>query len=204
MNTKKTIDLQTRGTEVPICSTIGKMAGGEMKLLPGESRVVYREGLSRTIDELGASTHLQVYLAEKIFDCMWWIRRLESQRVGILMNRIVMILDEYLSEGSFRAVIENQQWDDNLLKKTLSEAGWSLDGLMAEAAKLERDMMRSLDQQVGTWVKTMKGLQASYETLVNRRLIIERLKLQNASLQRDVAALSMSTTHDSTLPSSSS
>mgnify|MGYP003353914712 CR=1 FL=1 len=37
-------------------------------------------GLKATIDELGASTHLQLYLAEKIFQCMWWVRRYEAQK----------------------------------------------------------------------------------------------------------------------------
>jgi len=38
---------------------------GPIKLLPGESEAAYRAGLAGTINELGASTHLQIYLAEK-------------------------------------------------------------------------------------------------------------------------------------------
>ena len=44
---------------------------GPIKLLPGESEAVYRAGLAGTINELGASTHLQIYLAEKIFQSLW-------------------------------------------------------------------------------------------------------------------------------------
>lgn len=40
---------------------------GPIKLLPGESEAVYRAGLAGMINELGATTHLQIYLAEKIF-----------------------------------------------------------------------------------------------------------------------------------------
>ena len=162
-----------------------------MKLLPGESRGEYRAGLQQAISELGASTHLQVYLVEKIFDCLWWIRRLESQKSGILLNRMLAILDTHLNQGSFRRVIENEQWDDHVLKKVLSSVGLSLDAVMAESARKECDMMRVLDQQIGDWVKTLRGLQMAYEALVNRKLMIERLQLQNRSLRRDVDALAI-------------
>ena len=46
-------------------SVVARMAGAGVPLLPGESLTDYQLGLTRTIEELGASTHLQVYLAEK-------------------------------------------------------------------------------------------------------------------------------------------
>ena len=46
--------------------------------MPGESEVVYRAGLLDTINELGAKTQLQTYIAEKIFQCMWSMRRYET------------------------------------------------------------------------------------------------------------------------------
>ena len=48
--------------------------------MPGESPALYAEGLSATLRELGAKTPLQTYLAEKIFDCLWWMRRYEAQK----------------------------------------------------------------------------------------------------------------------------
>ena len=60
-------------------SILSKVAGGHVPLLPGESADEYRQGLEATIAELEATTPLQIYLAEKIFDCMWWIRRVSVE-----------------------------------------------------------------------------------------------------------------------------
>ena len=38
--------------------------------LPGESSIDYQQGLIQLIEELEAKTVLQVYLAEKIYDCL--------------------------------------------------------------------------------------------------------------------------------------
>ena len=43
---------------------------GVVQVMPGESEEVYRLGLLATIEELDAQTPLQVYLAEKIFECL--------------------------------------------------------------------------------------------------------------------------------------
>lgn len=43
---------------------------GSMPVLPGESQEVYQLGLVSTIQELGATTPLQIYLAEKIYECL--------------------------------------------------------------------------------------------------------------------------------------
>ena len=48
---------------------------GVNPLLPGEPEAEYRQGLQDLIAELGAKSILQVYLAEKIYECIWWIRR---------------------------------------------------------------------------------------------------------------------------------
>ena len=46
-------------------------------VLPGESQSDYQRGLTQLIAELEAKSVLQIYLAEKIYDCLWWIRRYE-------------------------------------------------------------------------------------------------------------------------------
>jgi len=65
---------------------------GPTRLLPGESDAVYRAGLIGTIKELGATTHLQTYIAEKIFQCMWWMRRYEIQKHLAIINSMVQKL----------------------------------------------------------------------------------------------------------------
>ena len=66
---------------------------GPIKLLPGESEAAYRAGLAGTLNELGASTHLQIYLAEKIFQCTWSMNRYEVQKRACLIAEMVKALD---------------------------------------------------------------------------------------------------------------
>ena len=57
-------------TEIPAAPSIGELLG-VTPILPGESEASYRAGLNAVIEELDAKTTLQVYLAEKIYDCLW-------------------------------------------------------------------------------------------------------------------------------------
>ena len=51
-------------------SEISKLLGAK-SVLPGENAEVYAAGLAALIAELEAKTVLQIYLAEKIYDCLW-------------------------------------------------------------------------------------------------------------------------------------
>ncbi len=53
---------------------------GVMPILPGESADLYQASLDTLIEELGARSVLQGYLAEKIHECFWWMRRYEEQK----------------------------------------------------------------------------------------------------------------------------
>jgi len=61
-------------------SEIVHIVGNKTPILPGESLEEYKAGLMSTISELEAKTHLQIYLAQKIFDCVWWIQQLEIHK----------------------------------------------------------------------------------------------------------------------------
>ena len=52
-----------------IASPISQVLG-TVSVLPGESEEIYHEGLVATVQELGATTPLQIYLAEKIYECL--------------------------------------------------------------------------------------------------------------------------------------
>ena len=68
---------------------------GPIRLLPGESEDLYNSGLLGTIKELGATTYLQTYLAEKIFQCIWWMRRYETQKQATIVSAMVDLLTRY-------------------------------------------------------------------------------------------------------------
>ena len=65
---------------------------GVIPILPGESDSEYRQGLQSLIEELEAKTVMQVYLAEKIFECLWWMRRYEQQKRATLVREMARIL----------------------------------------------------------------------------------------------------------------
>ncbi len=68
-----------KGTPPP-ASKVTQAAGGTWPILPGESNAVYKKGLEATVQELSAKTELQIFIAEKIFQCIWWMRRYETQK----------------------------------------------------------------------------------------------------------------------------
>jgi hypothetical protein len=65
---------------------------GSSPVLPGESDAVYQQVLIATVYELGATTPLQIYLAEKIYECLWWMRRYENQKRSTLIRKMAQIL----------------------------------------------------------------------------------------------------------------
>ena len=74
-------------------SDITKLLGAK-PVLPGENAEEYAAGLAALIAELEAKTVLQIYLAEKIYDCLWWIKRYEAQKRTVMiavMTEIVQV-----------------------------------------------------------------------------------------------------------------
>ena len=85
-----------------LLSQIAKQVGAPPALLPGESEEAYNARLQSTIDELQAKTHLQVYLSEKIFQCLWWIRRYEKQKQSVILEGIVGEMTNYATTETKR------------------------------------------------------------------------------------------------------
>ena len=166
---------------------------GPIKLLPGESEAVYRTGLAGTINELGATTHLQIYLAEKIFQCLWWMRRYELQKQATIVNSMVDLLTTYTTPKSqTHALTHNLQaqlWNDPEMKQAIEAAGYTTESLTAKAISEVREEIQKLDALIALRVKALGQLQQSYEALVNRSVMQERLKLQNELLKRDLQAI---------------
>jgi hypothetical protein len=139
---------------------------GPIKLLPGESEAVYRAGLAGTINELGASTHLQIYLAEKIFQCLWWMRRYELQKQATIVNSMVDLLSTYNSPKSqIHALTHNLQaqlWNAAEMKQVIEAAGYTPESLSAKAMTKAREEIQKLDALIALRVKALGQLQQSY------------------------------------------
>ena len=166
---------------------------GPIKLLPGESEAAYRAGLAGTLKELGASTHLQIYLAEKIFQCLWWMRRYELQKQATIVNSMVDLLKAYdTPKSQIHALTHNLQaqlWNAAEMKEIFEASGHTAESLSAKAMTKVREEIQKLDTLIALRVKALGQLQQSYEALVNRSVMQERLKLQNELLKRDLQAI---------------
>ena len=166
-------------------------------VLPGESRALYDACLKSVITELKATTALQIYLAEQMFECLWWMRRYEQQKRDSILREMANLLD---TSGLGSKINENRKYYFHLLQEAdpskdlleiLEHANHSIDTLRQDAMIRATGQLHATDIRIAFKAKTLAGFQASYEALVNRNINRERLELQNAILKRDLQAIEM-------------
>ena len=179
--------------EITPKSEVSKLLGAK-PVLPGEPADEYAAGLAALIAELEAKTVLQIYLAEKIYDCLWWIRRYEAQKRMVMIAVMAEIVqDHYLAKGTIDAVELREALISEAVTVEMVEAlkgmGNTIESLKQQAMTRKAREIRALDEQIALQAKILAGFQASYEVAANRKLNIERMKLQNEMLRRDVQAI---------------
>ena len=175
-------------------SPISSLVSGSPVLI-GESAEVYAQALATTIQELSATTPLQIYLAEKIFDCLWWLRRYDQQKRKTLIRSMCEQLEpqKYVrdmnphKEGWFRALEGGRLTPE--LSRAMAAKSHNLESLQQEAFDKCLDKMLALDELIAIKTKTLSAFQASYEALTNRKLILEKIKLQNALMRKGLDAI---------------
>lgn len=189
---------KSRPPKAPAISKISRMIGGVPPVLPGESEEVYREGLAATLSELQAETPLQVYLAEKIFDCLWWIRRYEVQKRSTVVRAMGQRLkprskeedeDAEFDQALLMMALSENKWEHHLLNAALDQNHLTPEALLQEATYNCRGYLEHLEESIALKVKTLSALQSAYEALANRRVNAERLRLQNELVRRDLEAI---------------
>lgn len=172
---------------------VSKAAGASFPLLPGESNTLYRQGYEGTLKELGATTELQMFLAEKIFQCIWWMRRYETQKRSVILEGMVGQLTDFTTtedqQQAVRTLIFGQMWGEQEVIDLIAQNGHTTESLLEAAMSNRKDELIKLDQQIALRTKTLVQLQQSYEALVNRAILQERLKLQNELIKRDLHAI---------------
>jgi hypothetical protein len=185
---------QSRSIEDVAVLSLTKVLG-VVPILPGEPADLYRTSLDTLIEELGARSVLQVYLAEKIHECLWWMRRYEEQKRAAIIAGMLYVVDRNyfsLSVPSTKKHIRNMllaNMVDNKTVQALKDEGYTIESLRQEAMDDKREQLLQLDQQIALQTKILAGLQASYEVAFNRKTNVERLQLQNALLRRDVEGI---------------
>lgn len=183
---------------------ISELVGAELPILPGESPEEYTRGLDATLKELDAVTPLQQYLAQKIFDCMWWIRRYEQQKRQTVIHRMAQKLrppgDLHVGVSELEAhlalALSANNFQDPVIETALEKHHLTPDSLLEDALRKCGEQLANLDGLIAIKLKTLAGFQASYEVLVNRKVNAERLRLQNALIRRDLGAIEPQTQRD--------
>jgi hypothetical protein len=173
-------------------SKISQIVGGNF-ILPGENAQQFHQAYAAALVELGAQTQLQIYLAEQIFHSMWWIRRYELQKRASLISEMVKILRSpglaELAGLDLTELLEAGRWDDPAVLNEIKSKGFTAQSLLQRAGVRQQEELMRLDQGIALKAHTLAQLQKSYEALVSRSVMQERLKLQNDLLKRDLLAI---------------
>lgn len=163
-------------------------------VLPGESAELYQSSLRQLIHELEAKTVLQVYIAEKIHECLWWMRRYEQQK------RLTLI-DEMASFTNSIRILDRDDRQDHLLDcllrykldtealEFISSKGYTVESLLQKAIERKRGEISAFNNQIASQAKVLAGFQASYEVAFNRKFHADTLRMQNEIMSRDLSAI---------------
>ena len=185
-------DASNRAATRQAASKISQIVGGKF-ILPGENAQQFHQAYAAALVELGAQTQLQIYLAEQIFHSMWWIRRYELQKRANLISEMVKILRSpglaEIAGLDLTELLEAGRWDDPAVLNEIKSKGFTAQSLLQRAGVRQQEELMRLDQSIALKAHTLAQLQKSYEALVNRSVMKERLKLQNDLLKRDLLAI---------------
>ncbi len=163
-------------------------------VLPGQSPEQYQAGLQSLITELQAQTPMQVYVAQKMFDCMWWLRTYDMAKHCAIAESMISIIEIETPgqiDGPVLQCLRSLDWNNALVAKAAQQSGYTVVSLHALATNRIRDELLNLEQLTAIRSKTLSQLQASYEALVSRPILQERLKLQNQLMGRDLDAIEL-------------
>lgn len=174
-------------------AALGKRLGAKF-VVPGESGNQYYLGLASTIEALGAKSQMEVYLAEKIFTCIWSMNRYEIQKRASLIAEMVKALQDGFSQRSdtklvLTQLLEAGRWDEPDIRQVMQTKGFTQSSLTQRAMERRMEEIMQLDQAIAVKAHSLKALQKSYESFACRSILQERLKLQNELLKRDLQAI---------------
>ena len=180
----------------PASRHLKTLAGSTAVVIKGESQQEYDQGREATIRDLGAQSPLEVYLAEKMFDCLWWIRRLDVMRVDVIREGMVQAIDYFHRNAQIRELITREAWDDPAMQEALRKSELTADTLPAAGMIKAEKSLESIDKQTGFRMKMFRDLQKSFEAHTNRSLNKDRFELQNELLRRHLSSKDVSSSDD--------
>lgn len=174
-------------------ASIAQIVGAQPALFPGQSRQAYEQGVTSLIVELQAKGPMQIYLAQKMFDCMWWIRQYETVKQGIIVNDMLDVLTgndfDAKSHLPLLKCLQAGDWSNAALQSALKFSEHTPESLYALAVDNCLQKLQHLEQLIALRAKTLTQFQVTFEALVNRPILQERLRMQNQLLARNLSAI---------------
>ena len=168
---------------------------GRKSVLPGESQEQYDQALAALVAELQAETPLQVYLAEKMLDCFWWMRRYEDQKrlclayeMAETLKHIKLLKFSETKDLDFLDLILYHP-ENTLFQQVLRKMGFTMETLRERGMIRAREKLLEFDRLIALQSKMLEGFQRSFEHVSHRKLHSERLALSLEMLRRDVRAI---------------
>jgi hypothetical protein len=105
---------------------------------------------------------------------------LKADRLETKISKTTSHITQALLDGNM---------DDSVVIKAMEHHNYTLEILTQEAMAKRRERISKVDEQIALCIKTLNRLQSSYEALVNRKVHIKRLQMQNELLRRDREAV---------------
>lgn len=120
--------------------------------------------------------------------------RYEIQKRACLIAEMVKALkNDYVvatNEGrDVTQLLEAGLWDSPSIERKLKSSGYTAQSLTQRAFERRMEEIMQLDQLISLKAHTLSVLQKSYERMVSRSIMQERLKLRNDLLKRDLQAI---------------
>ena len=123
------------------------------------------------------------------------MRRYEIQKRATVIHSMAEALarvgkydtDEEVLACAEAALSANRMDDE--VAQLLDRKNFSMKSLTQQGISRCQGKLLNLEDLIANKAKTMAGFQASYEVLVNRKVNVERMRLQNSLLQRDLGTI---------------
>jgi len=182
-----------RGKGLRSGSAIGRLLKVD-RVLPGESREEYDEGLAQILKELAIGDQgVDAYLVELVYDALWWLKRNSELKAALVADEMVERLADALGEmhedpdyfGTEIFDVANKAQ----LNAYLLTAGLSLTSLRNSALVSLFDELRKIDEQSEVMQRNLTKLQSNLDQWLARAPRLRLLKLEIEQRERNLVAL---------------
>ena len=182
-----------RGKGLRSGSAIGRLLRVD-RVLPGESREEYDEGLALILKELAIGDQgVDAYLVELVYDALWWLKRSREAKAALVADEMVDHLYEALENRGedpdfFTAEIFEAKHEKELAAY-LAAAGVTLTSLRNLALFSLAGELRKIDEQSEVMQRNLTKLQGNLEQWLARAPRLRLLKFEIEQRERNLLAL---------------